>query len=363
MAKKRFIYDTDTKNISFIQTAVDLKKLGIKNCLFMLKLYDPSLKNVDPYDPDITDEQMIRVINECYLNPWYFLREVARIPDQGNPAGIPYQANRANMAMTYCFTKNIDSYLVIPRQIGKTQSAVAIIDWSFLFGTTDSQFLFQNMRSEKAIENLSRLKDQRELLPAYMQFKIAYDEDGKEIKGTNNVKSLSNATNNNKIVTGASASSIEQAESIGRGGTQPIQYYDEVEFTKYIKTIIEAAGPAFATASANAKRNKSLSSRLFSSTPGDLDSQAGQDAAALVEGMCTWSEKFYDMKDEELEEYVELNSTNKIVYIEYQYPQLGKDEEWFRNVCRLLNNNPLKIKREILLQRKSVCVDTIVIWY
>lgn len=221
MAKKRFIYDTDTKNISFIQTAVDLKKLGIKNCLFMLKLYDPSLKNVDPYDPDITDEQMIRVINECYLNPWYFLREVARIPDQGNPAGIPYQANRANMAMTYCFTKNIDSYLVIPRQIGKTQSAVAIIDWSFLFGTTDSQFLFQNMRSEKAIENLSRLKDQRELLPSYMQFKIAYDEDGKEIKGTNNVKSLSNATNNNKIVTGASASSIEQAESIGRGGTQP----------------------------------------------------------------------------------------------------------------------------------------------
>ena len=353
MAKKRFIYDSDTRNISFIQVAVDLKKLGIKNCLFMLKLYDPSLKGVNPYDPDLTEEQMIRIINECYINPWYFLREVARIPDQGNPAGIPYQANRANMALTYCFLKSIDSYLVIPRQIGKTQSAIAILTWAFLFGTTDSQFLFQNMRSEKAIENLSRLKDQRELLPPYMQFKVAYDEEGKEIKGRNNVKSLSNSTNNNSIVIGASASSVEAAESVGRGATQPLQYYDELEFTKYIKTILEAAGPAFATASANAKRNGSIGSRLFTSTPGDLDSQAGQDAAFIVENTCTWSEKFYDMKDDELREYIEVNSANQIVYIEYQYQQLGKDEEWFKNVCRLLNNNPLKIKREIFLQRKK----------
>ena len=113
MAKRRFIYDTDTRNISFIQVAVDLKKLGVKNHLFMLKLYDPSLKGVDPYDPDLTEEQMIRIINECYINPWYYLREVARIPDQGNPAGIPYQANRANMAMTFCFTKNICHFFTL----------------------------------------------------------------------------------------------------------------------------------------------------------------------------------------------------------------------------------------------------------
>jgi len=46
-----------------------------------------------------------------------------------------------------------------------------------------------------------------------------------------------------------------------------------------------------------------------------------------------------------------MNSENNIVYIEYQYQQLGKDETWFNKVCALLNNNKLKIQREIFLRR------------
>ena len=240
--KKKFIYDLDTTNISFIQTAVDLKKLGIKNNMFFLKLFDPSLKGVDPFSPFLTNDQIFRIINECIINPWYFLRECVRIPDQGNPAGISYLLNRANLAEAWCFLHNIDHYLVIPRQIGKTQSVVAIINWTFLFGTTDSEFMFLNLSQERAQENLGRLKDQRDLLPPYLQFKIAYDEEGNEIKKIDNVKSLKNINNNNKIITKPSARSKEAAERIGRGNTQTIQFYDEFEFISYIKTILEAAG-------------------------------------------------------------------------------------------------------------------------
>lgn len=77
---RKYIYDVQTKNISFIQTSVDLKRLGIKNHMFFLKLYDPSLRGVDPHSPTLTDDQIIRIINECIINPWFYLREVARVP-------------------------------------------------------------------------------------------------------------------------------------------------------------------------------------------------------------------------------------------------------------------------------------------
>ena len=348
---KKFIYDVNTTNISFIQTAVDLKKLGIKNNMFFLKLYDPSLRGVDPHSPFLTNDQIVRIINECIINPWYYLRECARIPDQGNPAGVPYLLNRANLASTWCFLHSLDHYLVIPRQIGKTESTIAIITWSFLFGTTNSEMMFLNITADRAYANLAKVKDQRALLPKYLQFKVAFDDEGKEIKAADNTKTLKNASNGNSIVTKPSARGIESAERIGRGSSQVIQYYDEFEFIAYIKTIMEAAGPAFNTASENAKRNNAIACRIMSSTPGDLDSQPGQDALQIVENTCKWSESFYDKPIEDVVDYIHMNSNNNIVYIEYQYQQLGKDETWFTKVCALLNNNKLKIQREIFLRR------------
>ena len=320
--------------------------------MFFLKLYDPSLRGIDPHSPTLSDDQIIRIINECIINPWYFLRECVRVPVQGNTNGVPYLLNRANLAATWCFINGIDNYQVIPRQIGKTESTIAILDWAFLLGTTNSEFMFLNLNEDRSIANLTKLKDQRDLLPPYLQFKIAFDDNMKEIKGRDNVKTLKNASNGNSIVTKPSARGIESAERIGRGSSQVIQYYDEFEFIAYIKTIMEAAGPAFNTASENAKRNNAISCRCFTSTPGDLDSQAGQDALEVVGKTGKWTEKLYDMNPDEVTDYIEMNCENHIVYIEYQYQQLGKDEAWFTKVCSLLNNNKLKIQREIFLRRK-----------
>lgn len=133
--------------------------------------------------------------------------------------------------------------------------------------------------------------------------------------------------------------------------TQPIQFSDESEFTPYFKTIMEASGPAYNTASANAKRNNAAHCRIITSTPGDLDSGPGRDAELIIEQTCRWTEKFYDWDTSEVYDYVDNNAGNKIVYIEYQYTELGKDEAWFNSVCAYLNNSPIKIQREIFLRR------------
>jgi hypothetical protein len=249
LQKRKYTIHTDTKNISFIQTAKDLKVLGIENHYFFLKLYDTSLKKIDPYDKILTDDMVMRIVNECIINPWYFIREVVRIPDQGG-SGIPFLLNRGNLADLWCALNGIQFYDIKPRQTGKTQSNIAILNWAFHFGTTNSEFMFIGKDQELANLNLDRLKKQRDLLPSYLQFKIMYDEEGHKIEGHDNVKSLTNVYNGNKIVTKPKALSQEKAESIGRGCTQPClsglyrAIYKENSFNcwdSFIKTISSEA--------------------------------------------------------------------------------------------------------------------------
>lgn len=221
--RRPYIIDHKTRNLSFLQTAMDLASLDIRHNNFMLALFDRSLVGLDPYSPFLTAQQQGAIINECYINPWYFLREVVRIPDQGGQGGVPYQLNRANLASTWLYLLNIDHYLVIPRQTGKTISTVAILLWSFLFGTSSSEFMFINKSAEDAVNNLGRLKTLREALPQYLRFNEIIDADGRVDKGKDNVKTVISPVTKNKIVTKPSAASVYRADNIGRGNTQPIR--------------------------------------------------------------------------------------------------------------------------------------------
>ena len=69
----------------------------------------------------------------------------------------------------------------------------------------------------------------------------------------------------------------------------------------------------------------------------------------MINDAAVFSEDLYDMSPEEIIEFTSNNSRNDYVYIEFSYKQLGRDEKWFNTQCRQLNNNALKIKREVLL--------------
>ena len=358
-----FYYDTYTSNLSFLQTAADLQKIGIKNNKFFLKLYNRDLLGVDPYSNGLSKNMIAAILMECMMNPYYFLREVSRIPEVGGiigpGGGSPFILHRGNLAATFCFVNSIDFWLTISRQCFKTHSIIADLLWAYLFGTTFSQFNFMNKRQPDSDANLKKFKQHKLLLPIWMQQKYNFVEDsksatdsgGKIIKGVDNVRTIENPVTGNIIESKPSATSMEAADGIGRGNTAPFQWSDETEFTKFMGTIIQASGPAYVRAAQIADRNNSIHCRIFSSTPGNVDSEPVESTNPTRENAVKFTEKFYDWNKQEIADYILLRSKNGIVLIEYQYRQIGMDEKYFQDMVRVLEHDPVKIKREVLLQR------------
>ena len=118
-------YHHSTTNKSFIEMHLYLKDRGIKHNEFMLLILDPDLARIDPRDPRLPAQMKARVLRECIYNPWYFLREICRIPEVGRASGVPFMLDRGNKAMLFCLMLNLNTSVILPRQTGKTQSALA----------------------------------------------------------------------------------------------------------------------------------------------------------------------------------------------------------------------------------------------
>ena len=95
------IYDITTKNISFLKITQELKKNGVKNNKFPLILLDEKIQGIDPFRNDLSPEMKLRIFREICNNKWYFLREVVRVPAQGNQKGTPYEANLGNISFSF----------------------------------------------------------------------------------------------------------------------------------------------------------------------------------------------------------------------------------------------------------------------
>lgn len=351
----RPIIDWKTKNKSFLVVQQQLELLGVKNNAFHLILLNPLLQGVDPHDPNISPEVALMVLEECSLNIFYFLREVVRIPEQG--AGtVPFKLDRGTLAALYCFANNINFYLMKPRQTGKSVGICAMLAWAFKFGITNGQFQFSANKEKIGKDNLKRMKTYIGLLPSYIAKAgtITVDSSGRTVRKTNNVKSYVEPVTNNAATVANTAISQEVAEEIGRGDSHNFEFFDEAEFTSFIETIVQVSGMAFNTASTNAINNGAYSCRIFATTPGDLsDKKKCQSALKIVNDSLPWSETFYDTEPKKLKHLLEEKTSYKVIYIEYDYKQLGLGEKWFRKACGEVGNDVNKIRREILLQRFS----------
>ncbi|MFA7142827.1 MAG: hypothetical protein WC175_02455 [Candidatus Dojkabacteria bacterium] len=108
-----------TKNVSFLSMYKYLKSRGKKNNKFFLRLYDKELMTVNPYKVD-SDELKARILREVSINPWYFYREIYRIPEAGGY--ISFQLHKGNLAQLFLSHLNISFILELPRQTGKQTS-------------------------------------------------------------------------------------------------------------------------------------------------------------------------------------------------------------------------------------------------
>ncbi len=345
-------YQYETSNQSFRDMHYYLKEKGIQNNSFFLILLDPDLAGVDPRDPRLNSFMKQKVLLECMRNYWYFIREVVRIPDQGGAvgSGSRYKLHRGNLALNFGFMLNWNMFLELPRQQGKTISALCRYLWEFNFGSTNSESVFFNKKHEDSKLNLQRMKDIRATLPAYLQMSEAYGNDGKKLRATNSVETLQHPTNGNKIKTTPAARNKIAANSLARGTTVPRIWFDEYAFIPYNNIIYLAAVPAYKTAAMNAMRNNAPYGILISTTPGDLTTDEGLSAFKMKENATPFTELMYDMSFEQLQELLGANTNSSFIYMRFTYQQLGLSEEWFKSMVIDMEKEWPAIRREVLLE-------------
>lgn len=342
----------ETTNQSFIDMHYYLKSQGIQNNDFFLALLDSGLAGVDPRDPNLSQAMKARIMMECRLNYWYFLREVVRIPDQGGTVGSGkrFKLHRGNLAMNFLFVLNFNQFVEMPRQHGKTTAALCRYLWCYNFGTSNSEIMFIHKDHSGSKKNLKDLRAIRDALPSYLQMSSAVGQDGKKLKVPNTVVMMQHPYNNNKITTFPSARTKDAANNLGRGSTMPMQYYDEFAFMPYNREVYLAAAPAFSTASQNAARNNAPYGMLLTTTPGDLLTDSGAYAYDIRNKATPWNEHYYDLTYDQLVELKNSNTNNSFFMISYTYQQLGSGQDYFKRMVLEMNKDWVAIRREVMLE-------------
>lgn len=351
-APKTVYYQFETSNKSFLEMHYYLKAIGIQRNAFHLILFDADLRGVNPRDPNLNQIMKVKILRECMINYWYFIREVVRVPEQGGAIGDgkPYQLHRGNLAMNFGFIMNWNMFVELPRQFGKSIGACIYYLWVYNFGTTNSEIMFMNKKQEDSKLNLQRVKDIRSALPRYLRMNEIQKADGTYAPKKDAAVSMTNDNTKNTIKAMPGARSKTNATSLGRGCTQPLQWYDEYAFTLHNKTIYMSATPAFSTASANAKKNGKPYGILITTTPGDLTTEEGENAFNTKNLATPFNEAFYDYSIEKLNELLQVNTSSSFFYIRFTYKQLGRGKEYFKEMVTALEKDWPTIRREVLLE-------------
>lgn len=82
----------------------------------------------------------------------------------------------------------------------------------------------------------------------------------------------------------------------------------------------------------------------------NLESENGAFCKGLIDKACKFSEQMYDWSKKEIISFIEANSSNDFVSIEFTWKELGLTQEWYNKECRALDNDMLLIRREIDLE-------------
>ena len=319
------IVDTQTPNKSFLRLAGLYKKMGIKNHAFLLALINPRLQGVDPRDPDLDQETIDAIAIECKLNPWYFYREVFKLPPIGGSIPITFRANRANIASLWLLLNHQTAYLIQPRQTGKSVTGDGIECYVSDIGAENTELSVLTKDEKLRTRNSRRLKDTIETLPPYIRFLTKRD--------VKNNERITIYKHNNVINFFLGQKDRKAADSVGRGMTTPIVHIDEFAYINNIQITLPVILAASTAAREEAARQGSPYFTFFTTTPGKLNTTEGKFAYDVYKNSLRWSEKFLDLPNQKaLEEMVDKNTRKyKVILLEFNHRQLGYTDEWLKN--------------------------------
>lgn len=324
------IVDYQTDNRSFINLAAIYKKMGVSNHTFILALHNPELQGVDPHSESLTEEQMLMIGKECYENPWYFFREVARAPSLAGSEDRPFNANRGNIAAYWLFFNHVMYILIQPRQTGKSFSIDELMTLISNIGATGTSINLLTLNDDLRTKNLKRLKSINETLPSYLNLRTKADIFNTEefhigVLGNSYKGNLSNA-------------SPKLAEKTGRGFTSPILHCDEPSYIPNIQIALTAALMAGNAAREIAKENDSFYGTILTTTAGKKDDKDGAYVYNLLQASAIMNEKYYDSANQSdlidiiLKNVKSVNGIRRpIVDCTFSYRQLGYDDKWMQD--------------------------------
>ena len=347
-------YDLDPKNQSFLLTARELKELGIKHWYHCLEVKFPNLgvQDLDPFSPDLTQDDIAKILIECKHNVWYFMRCCARIPAKGAPQPFDLCLTRASHAAVWCFDHSIDFMLNQPRQTWKTTIALLLIVYAFVFEYKNVDIPFLHLKEPDTLRNAGMFKDYIEILPPYMNpWSTRAKPPG--------LKSLKYDEHGTSILITAAADSETKAMDKLRGQTTFMAFIDEWEYIPYIDFTIAGAAPAMKSARDIARQTGSRACIIYTSTPGNLETEMGRAAQKMINATPRFSEHMYDLTDEEVEAMFDNTSNDpnavaiRRLYIEFTWQQLRKTEAWLRQQYNdaVASGKLAEYRRGILLQR------------
>lgn len=340
-AKTNCSIQWNTSNPSAKRMAGVLRSMGVNNYYFHLALTQPDLDGVDPYDENLDSLTMAKILYECNINYWYFIREVLRVTQHGSGKTIPYEFNRANLASDFIFFADCDQFRVQPRQTGKTYGTQGKIAYMMYIKGDHLTVGMWTKDTNLLQENVQRLKDIRDSLPWYFVSKSSKDWDRKE--------GVSYAARGNYYRTFTAATSERDAPKLGRGGSYAIEHFDEIAFIKYNHLTVPSAIAAMGEASTAARASGIPAPIVYTTTAGDPATPEGMYALNIATRGLEFSEKFYDCKDQaELKELLCSRSSNRVFYIEYSYQQLGRNESWYQEQVARANAAEDQIARDYL---------------
>ena len=336
------IVDYSTKNVSFRKYASLLKSMGFVNHAFPLALHDRRLVGIDPFNYEWLGQNpqyVAYILVECRVNPWYFFREIVRVPAGSGDDASYLEANRGNMALFWYFFNHVTIYLIQIRQTGKSLNS-DILD-CYLLNIRCSDTTINLLTKDDGLRsvNIQRIKDIFTELPFYINQRTKKDLDNTEVINVSALK--------NWYRTALPQKSEKLALNVGRGFTAAIFKNDEGPFCANARISIPAALAAGTNARNRARKNNEPYGTVFTTTAGKKDDKDGAFFYQDIMSASMHTEAFMDcVNAEDLEETIRNSSRSNIntfkrkvgveavkrgqfaVNVTLNHLQLGKDDKW-----------------------------------
>lgn len=320
------LVDTKTPNRSYLRLAKMLQQMKVKNCVFHLALLHPELQGVDPFDPNITIDQVVMIKEECILNPWYFFREVVRLPPASGEESVYFDINRGALAAWWCYLSHQDYNLTMPRQTGKSTSTNVMLVWLLFVVYRKTRIFLLTKDNTLRTENVEQIKKIQDLLPSYMNPKTRDD--------LSNTQTITCTKYGNRLFTGVPQNSEADANKMGRGLTCATYVTDEGPFIKYLAKSLRSMLAGGTKAMRVAEKNGLPFGAMYTTTAGSKADEDGKYYYQMIMGGVIWDESFFDLTDSvELRNMVKKNKTGvqSIINITMNHLQLGYDDVWLKD--------------------------------